>query len=78
MQTLNHLPEGSRVIIDGTHTINIDQDVLEIIDDFRKSSEYKNITLEIRGLEKKKPIGNSKNFNHVISGNAKEEPANLN
>jgi MFS superfamily sulfate permease-like transporter len=48
--TLEHLPENSSVIIDGTKSHNIDMDVLEIIHDFRKECELKNIKLELRNI----------------------------
>ena len=47
LQTLNHLPENSRVIIDASKSVNIDQDVIEIIEDFGRSATYKNIDLEL-------------------------------
>ena len=56
LQTLNHFPENSKVIIDATNSVNIDLDVIEIIEDFRQNAQYKNIELEILGLyEQKKP-----------------------
>lgn len=47
LQTLNHLPENSKVIIDASRSINIDQDVIEIIDDFKANAAYKGIDLQI-------------------------------
>ena len=47
LQTLNHLPENSKVVIDASRSINIDQDVMEIIEDFKVNAAYKNIDLEI-------------------------------
>lgn len=49
MQTLNHLPTDSKVIIDASKSINIDQDVQEIIADFKESTRLKNIDLTIIG-----------------------------
>lgn len=49
LQTLNHLPENSKVVIDAARSINIDQDVIEIIEDFQKAAPYKNIDLTIIG-----------------------------
>jgi len=46
-QTLNHLPANCKVIIDGTKSVNIDYDVLEVIQDFRTfNAVTKNITVE--------------------------------
>jgi MFS superfamily sulfate permease-like transporter len=46
-ETLVNLQEGSKIIIDGSKSKNIDYDVLEIIQDFKMhSSKLKNITVE--------------------------------
>ena len=52
MLTLDHLPANSEVVIDATNSVNIDADVLEIIEEFRQTANYKNIKLETIGLEK--------------------------
>ncbi len=51
MQTLNHFPDNSKVVIDASRTASIDQDVLEIIEDFKKNAQYRNI--EVRTIENK-------------------------
>ena len=48
--TLGELPEHSTVVIDGSHSHNIDMDVVEIIHDFKRTAEYKNIKLELRDI----------------------------
>lgn len=45
--TLSHLPENSKLIIDGTNSVNIDYDVLEIIYDFIENAKYKNIDVQL-------------------------------
>ena len=48
------LPEGTRVTIDGTRTVAIDHDVLEVLRDFQLRAEVEGIHLEVRdvaGLE---------------------------
>lgn len=45
--TLSHLPENSKIIIDGTGSLNIDYDVLEIFHDFEISAKLKNISVEL-------------------------------
>lgn len=52
--TLDHLPPNSDVIIDASRSVNIDDDVLEIIEEFKQAAAYKNIRLETIGLEKHK------------------------
>lgn len=68
LQTLNHLPEGSTVIIDGSKTINIDQDVREIIMDFKETAKLKNIDLTIISREQKgMPVSPVKTFADVVN-----------
>jgi len=50
-RALNRIPDGSTVIIDATRTVNIHQDVMDIIDDFKKHAEYSGISYEF--LERK-------------------------
>lgn len=45
--TLYHLPENSKVIIDGRKSKNIDLDVLEIIHSFHETAHLKNIQVEL-------------------------------
>jgi len=47
MQTLNHIPNDSKVIIDASKSIEIDQDVIEIIEDFQAGAHMKNIEVEV-------------------------------
>jgi MFS superfamily sulfate permease-like transporter len=50
--TLDHIPNNSKVIIDGTKSVNIDYDVLEIIQNFKRhTAPYKNIVVETKGIE---------------------------
>jgi MFS superfamily sulfate permease-like transporter len=48
--TLDHLPENSTVIIDGTKSHSIDMDVLEMLHDFKNTAELKNINLELKNI----------------------------
>lgn len=69
LQTLNHLPDNSTVIIDATRTVMMDHDVREIIDDFHQNAQYRGITVEIR--EEERPgipkVNPAKTFARVIS-----------
>lgn len=47
LKTLSQMPEDSKVIIDASRSINIDQDVIEIIEDFEANAHYRSITVEI-------------------------------
>lgn len=45
---LDSIPAGSKVIIDYSRVVNISNDILELIDDFKDRAENENITVEIR------------------------------
>jgi len=48
--TLEQLPIGCRVILDGTRSDVIDHDVLEAIEAFRQAAPARGIQLELRGI----------------------------
>ncbi|HYF69986.1 MAG TPA: SulP family inorganic anion transporter [Ohtaekwangia sp.] len=53
--SLEEVPRNSKVIIDGTNSVTIDYDVLEIIEDFKKNTApNRNITVETTGLREVK------------------------
>jgi hypothetical protein len=47
-QTFQAIPEGSTVIIDGSKSAFIDQDILETINDFREAAVNRDISVELR------------------------------
>lgn len=52
-RTLNQIPDGTKVIIDASKSINIDYDVLEIIDEFEINAKHRDIDLTIIEREQK-------------------------
>lgn len=55
---LDELPEDSKVLLDGTGSVNIDYDVLEIIHNFKQHGAVsKNITLELKNIPEYLPSG---------------------
>lgn len=52
MLTLDHVAPNSTVVIDASRSVNIDDDVLEIIEEFKATAAYKNIKIEQIGLDK--------------------------
>lgn len=44
--TLQQIPDGSKVIIDASQTLNIDHDVIEIIEHFENNAQERNIELQ--------------------------------
>ncbi len=51
-RTLSEIPDGTKVVIDASKSINIDYDVIEIIEEFETNAEYRDIDLTI--IERKK------------------------
>jgi len=54
MLFLDHLPKDHHLVVDGTDTKFMHPDIFEIIMDFKKTAEYKNIKLELIGIEPNK------------------------
>jgi MFS superfamily sulfate permease-like transporter len=52
MLTLDHVAPNSTVVIDASRSVNIDDDVLEILEEFKATAAYKNIRIEQIGLDK--------------------------
>lgn len=56
--TLDNLPDGSTVVIDGSKSHNIDYDVLEIIQEFKKhSAPLRNISVKTVGIDEVSVVG---------------------
>jgi MFS superfamily sulfate permease-like transporter len=56
--TLDNLPYGSTVIVDGRNSVHIDYDVLEIIQDFEKfTAPSRDITVITKGIDVVKTVG---------------------
>lgn len=47
LKTLKEVPEGSKITIDSSNAIHVDQDVLEILEDFKTNAIHKNIELHL-------------------------------
>lgn len=47
LRTLSQIPDDSNVIIDASRSINIDQDVIEIIEDFETNAHYRSIEVKV-------------------------------
>lgn len=54
MLFLDQIPENHHVVIDGSKSVFIHPDIFDIIEDFKQASGYKNIKLELIGLEDRK------------------------
>ena len=47
MKTLKNIPNGSKITIDSSNAIHVDQDVLEILDDFKENAVHRDIELHL-------------------------------
>lgn len=52
IETVSHLPDDSDITIDASRSHFIHPDILEILEDFKQNAEYRNIKLEIIGMDK--------------------------
>jgi MFS superfamily sulfate permease-like transporter len=66
MNTLNHLPENSKVVIDASRAKIIHTDILEIFEDFKFNAERKNIEFLVEGLKPKNREHPIKKFKTVV------------
>jgi len=68
-RTLAQIPDGSRVIIDASKSINIDQDVIEIIEEFKTNAEFRDIDLELIEFNSVKIKNQVKEVEDALSNN---------
>jgi len=59
LEALEKMPEGARVIIDGSASSFIDHDVLEVLASFDRLASRKNIQLEVRELRQMPVVGSA-------------------
>lgn len=52
IETISHIPDDIDIKIDATRSHFIHPDIIEILEDFKQNAEYRNINLEIIGLDK--------------------------
>ncbi len=68
-RALSQLPDGSKVIIDASKSINIDQDVVEIIEEFQTNAEFRDIELELIEFNSVAISNQVKKVEHAINTN---------
>ncbi len=51
LETISHIPNDSKVLIDASRSYFIHPDIREILSDFKENAQYRNIELEIVGLD---------------------------
>lgn len=78
-RVLSQIPDGSKVVIDTSKSINIDHDVWEIMNEFKTNAQFRDIDLEIieggytSMTNQVKKIENAI-ANSLITNNTKENP----
>jgi len=65
-RTLSQIPDGSKVVIDASKSINIDFDVIEIIDEFEVNAKYRDVDLTIIERERKSITNQVTEVEHAL------------
>ena len=67
-QTLNHIPENSKVIIDAKDTVYIAHDILDLIHEFRTTRAVdNNIKVKLKGFKKSYQLENSTDIQNYVT-----------
>lgn len=73
LQTLNHIPNNTEVVIDASRSNYIDRDVLEIIEDFKIQAEHKDITVRFENYHPKETDHVKDLQNTITNGNSNDK-----
>lgn len=65
-RTLSQIPDSSKVVIDASKSVHIDQDVIEIIQEFETNAPYRDIALELTNFQSAKLKNQAKAIKHAI------------
>lgn len=52
IETVSHIPDDANIILDATRSHYVHPDIVEIIDDFKKNAQYRNIKVEVKGFDR--------------------------
>lgn len=77
MRTLQALPDGANVHINGARAKVIHPDIIEIIDDFRTNAEARNIGLEVVNMNNARIQDPVKEFDSIVAEKSKLKPVNV-
>ncbi|MEK7432666.1 MAG: carbonic anhydrase family protein [Cyanobacteriota bacterium] len=73
VETLEDIPENSKLIFDATNTDYIDSDILDVINDFRDvTSKIKNIDVNLVGFKEEYKLDNHIQFVNVLTKEIQE------
>jgi len=67
LHTLKSVPEKSKIVIDATNAKTIDNDVLELIDDFKENAKFNNIDLELINVNPREKVEPVKAFTNSVN-----------
>ncbi len=73
-RTLNQIPDGTKVIIDASNSLHIDEDVVEIIEEFQTNAVYRDIELELIELESVHVPNQMKGIEHALLNDLPKRP----
>lgn len=68
-RTLSQIPDGAKVIIDASKSVHIDQDVVEIIEEFKTNAQYRDIELELIDVESGYIKNQAREVEHALANN---------
>jgi MFS superfamily sulfate permease-like transporter len=66
LQALNHVEPGTKVKIDGSKSFSIDNDIIELINEFIEKSKYNDIEVELIGLSARMASSQSEELKRKI------------
>ncbi len=67
LQTLNHLPDHTKVVINATRSVHIEHDIIELIMDFKENAKFRGIELELIDFPKQSTEHPVSHFVRVIN-----------
>lgn len=65
LQALNHVPDGSDVVVDAKSTKVIDHDVIEVIRDFIVNAKNRDISVQIEGIPVLEKVNRENNYQRI-------------
>lgn len=76
LNTLDHMPENTHIIIDARKTKTIHNDIIEVFEDFSKNAETKNIEFEVVGLFDNTNIDPTQELRKILNNGSTPEKRN--
>ena len=77
LNTLNHLPENSKVVIDAARAKSVHTDILEIFEDFKLTADRKNIDFSVVGLNHGRKENPVRKFKSIVDNHARYDQVRI-